>query len=71
MKVLLFGPTGLLLTLLFPAGAAAQSAPVADHHQHLFSPSLVALLDSTGAMQPITARDVIVLLDSAGIHKAL
>jgi predicted TIM-barrel fold metal-dependent hydrolase len=61
----------LLLTLLFPAPAVAQVAPVADHHQHLFSPALVALLDSTGAMQPITAKDVIALLDSAGIQKAL
>jgi hypothetical protein len=46
-----------LLTLLFPAGAAAQTAPVADHHQHLFSPTLVALLDTTGKAQPITARE--------------
>jgi predicted TIM-barrel fold metal-dependent hydrolase len=61
----------LLLTLLFSAPAVAQLAPVADHHQHLFSPALVALLDSTGATQPITAHDVIALLDSAGIQKAL
>src|SRR3954454_5569318 len=60
-----------LLALLLPAGAAAQIAPVADHHQHLFSPTLVALLDTTGALQPISARDVIALLDSAGIEKAL
>src|SRR3954467_5420681 len=60
-----------LLALLLPAGAAAQIAPAADHHQHLFSPTLVALLDTTGALQPITARDVIALLDSAGIEKAL
>src|SRR3954453_4710770 len=61
----------VLLALLLPPGAAAQIAPVADHHQHLFSPTLVALLDTTGALQPITARDGIALLASAGIEKAL
>jgi uncharacterized protein len=61
----------LLLALLFPSGVVAQIAPVADHHQHLFSPTLVALLDSTGAMPPVTARDLIALLDSTGIQKAL
>jgi predicted TIM-barrel fold metal-dependent hydrolase len=61
----------VLLTLLFPTGAVGQIAPVADHHQHLFSPTLVALLDTTGKAQPITARDLIALLDSAGIKQAL
>jgi predicted TIM-barrel fold metal-dependent hydrolase len=61
----------LLITLFSPAPAVAQLAPVADHHQHLFSPALVALLDTTGAMEPITAKDLIALLDSAGIRKAL
>jgi predicted TIM-barrel fold metal-dependent hydrolase len=45
---------------------------VGDHHQHLFSPSLAALL-STGAVGPrgISAHDLIALLDSAGIRRAL
>jgi predicted TIM-barrel fold metal-dependent hydrolase len=50
---------------------SAQVAPVADHHQHLFSPAMVALLDSTHTQQPVTARDVIALLDAAGIRKAV
>ena len=44
-------------------------APVADHHQHLFSPAVIALLDTTGATPPLTARDVVALLDSAGIRR--
>jgi predicted TIM-barrel fold metal-dependent hydrolase len=49
----------------------AQSAPVADHHQHLFSATIAALLTSpSGGTSPITARDVIALLDSAGIRRA-
>jgi predicted TIM-barrel fold metal-dependent hydrolase len=47
-------------------------APVADHHQHLFSPAMVALLArSSNAPPPVTARDVVALLDSAGIRRAL
>jgi uncharacterized protein len=62
----------LAATLLLGAcSAAGQVAPVADHHQHLFSPALVALLDTTHAMQPITARDLVALLDSARIRRAV
>jgi predicted TIM-barrel fold metal-dependent hydrolase len=57
--------------MLSACSAAGQVAPVADHHQHLFSPAMVALLDTTHSMQPITAREVVALLDSAGIRKAL
>jgi len=59
--------------LLASAPAPGQSAPIADHHQHLFSPEMAALLSSGGSekIQPITARDVVALLDSAGIRKAL
>src|SRR3954464_6342884 len=53
------------------APLAGQLAPIADHHQHLFSPAMVALLDTTNTMQPITARDVVALLDSAGIRQAV
>jgi uncharacterized protein len=52
--------------------AAGQFAPVADHHQHLFSPAMAALLVPDSAEpKPLTARDVIALLDSAGIRKAV
>jgi predicted TIM-barrel fold metal-dependent hydrolase len=52
--------------------AAGQVAPIVDHHQHLFSPAIVALLATGGGgLQPITAGDVVALLDSAGIRRAL
>ncbi len=51
---------------------AAGPVPVADHHQHLFSPAMARLLD-TGAGGPpaIAAKDVIALLDAAGIRRAV
>jgi uncharacterized protein len=61
----------LFLVMLSPAPAAGQVAPLADHHQHLFSPAMVALLDTTNSIPPITARDVVALLDSAGIRRAV
>lgn len=47
-------------------------APLADHHQHLFSPAIAALLATgSGEPQTITASDVVALLGAAGIHRAL
>ena len=52
--------------------ASRQLAPVADHHQHLFSPTIAALLATgSGDFPSITARDVVGLLDVAGIRRAL
>jgi predicted TIM-barrel fold metal-dependent hydrolase len=54
---------------ILPATLSAQT-PVIDYHQHLFSPDAAALI--TGKPSPgISARDVIALLDSAGIRRAL
>jgi uncharacterized protein len=61
----------LLVMMLSTTSAAAQVVPAADHHQHLFSPAMVALLDTSHTQPPITARDVIALLDSVGIRKAV
>jgi predicted TIM-barrel fold metal-dependent hydrolase len=45
---------------------------MADHHQHLFSPAISALLATgSGGVQTVTARDVVALLDSAGIRRAV
>jgi predicted TIM-barrel fold metal-dependent hydrolase len=44
--------------MLSAGPAAGQGAPLADHHQHLFRPVLAA-------------RDLVALLDAAGIHRAL
>ena len=51
---------------------AGQVIPVIDHHQHFFSPAIVALL-ATGSseLNAITARDVMALLDLAGMRRAL
>ena len=48
--------------------------PLADHHQHLFSPELAALMTTTPpvvAVKPRTAADLIDQLDAAGIKRAV
>jgi uncharacterized protein len=47
---------------------SGQVTPSADHHQHLFSPAITELLPS---VKPITAQDVVGLLDAAGIRRGL
>src|SRR5437867_4209306 len=52
----------------------AQAVPLADHHQHLFSPAIAALISPAPPaepVKPITASDVVALLDAAGIRRAL
>jgi predicted TIM-barrel fold metal-dependent hydrolase len=44
-----------------------RSAPAVDHHQHLYNPALGAL--TLG--EPVTADDLIRLLDQAAIHRAV
>jgi uncharacterized protein len=70
------------LSLLFLSSAAAvaqsgqssksdslseQVTPEADHHQHLFSPAMAEFQK----IKPVTAQDVIGLLDAAGIKRAV
>ena len=50
-----------------PSGVPA--APIADHHQHLFSEPLREL--SAGMPAPISAADLVAMLDKAGIERAL
>jgi predicted TIM-barrel fold metal-dependent hydrolase len=57
----------LLLTVFVAASAQAQIKPVADHHQHLFSPEMAVFQK----IQPITAQDVVTLLDAAGIGRGV
>jgi predicted TIM-barrel fold metal-dependent hydrolase len=52
------------------ASLSAQ-APVVDYHQHLFSPAAAALVSGKPNAPGISARDVVALLDSAGIRRAL
>ena len=62
----------LLLITLLATTAAAQVAPVADYHQHVFSPVIAKLL-TTGSSGPqqLTAREVVTLLDTAGIRRGI
>ena len=61
-----------LLAALGMACATGSVTPLADHHQHLFSPDLAAVLaQGNPGFEPITARDVIANLDSVGIQKGL
>jgi predicted TIM-barrel fold metal-dependent hydrolase len=56
------------------AGTVRGSMPLADHHQHLFSPELAALMSATppeSAVKPRTAADLIAQLDAAGIRRAV
>jgi predicted TIM-barrel fold metal-dependent hydrolase len=46
-----------------------QTAPLADHHQHVFSPAYAKLQGPD--FKVITAQDVIELLDKAGIRRAV
>jgi uncharacterized protein len=58
---------GIVVAMLSVSLVYGQSAPVADHHQHLFSPAVAA----AESVKPITADDLISLLDAAGIQRAV
>ena len=46
--------------------------PIADHHQHLISPAMVAVLETEGRDYPVfTATELVALLDDAGIRRAV
>ena len=62
--------TMLVVGSILPAALSAQT-PVIDYHQHLFSPAAAALVTGDPNSPGIAARDVIALLDAAGIHRAL
>jgi len=59
-----------LVGSILPATLSAQT-PVIDYHQHLFSPEAAALVTGSSSSPGISARDVIALLDAAGIQRAL
>jgi uncharacterized protein len=60
----------LVLLSILPTVLHAQ-APVIDYHQHLFSPGAAALVTGKPTAPGINARDLVALLDSAGIQRAL
>ena len=63
-----------LFVLLWTASLHAQEAPLTDHHQHLFSPALTAVISPAPPAPPtpsVTAKDLVGLLDAAGIKRAV
>jgi uncharacterized protein len=64
----LFGAPILFACLSATSTGALQDdiRPVADHHQHLYSP----VIAPASRIEPITAADLIALLDAAGIRRA-
>jgi len=56
------------LAMLPCASLQGQSQPLVDYHQHLFSSAVTKL---SAGIDPITASDLLKLLDSAGIRRAL
>ena len=52
------------------ARLAAETPPLVDHHQHLFSPAAVELA-ADPRQEPITAAKLVAMLDLAGIRRAV
>lgn len=55
------------------APASLPGAPAADHHQHLFSAPIIALIDpepGPDALRELPVTELIALLDAAGIRRA-
>jgi predicted TIM-barrel fold metal-dependent hydrolase len=55
-------------------GQQVSLVPLADHHQHLFSPALATLMSSTPPIasgNSVAAKDLIAILDTAGIRRAV
>ncbi len=59
------------VVLAIPVSAPAALVPLVDHHQHLFSPQVARLLRPDSSFGGISARDLVALLDSAGIRRAV
>jgi predicted TIM-barrel fold metal-dependent hydrolase len=74
VPVLLSAAVLLALAGVARAGAGAPAtpirAPVADHHQYIYSPAAAAFLSSNAQLEPVSAQDLIAQLDAAGIQRA-
>ena len=60
-----------LLAVIPVFALSGQSTPKIDHHQHFFSPAAAALVSGDSTARGIDAKQVIALLDSARIQKAV
>lgn len=70
MKTALF-PLAALAALLACGAARAQPAPGGDYHQHVFSEEIVALVGPGAGLKPLPAKELVPLLDAAGIRQAV
>ena len=65
----------LILAFAVPLASLGGQTPIVDHHQHFFSPTLLAWAQATNPdarrLVPIAAKDLIAHLDSAGIKRAI
>ena len=64
--------TAILIALVLAAPTSAQDAPTIDHHQHLYSPGIAALISPpapAARIAPIDGGELIALLDAAGIRE--
>jgi predicted TIM-barrel fold metal-dependent hydrolase len=66
-----FGIFTLCVSLSPLFASSSAQTPIVDYHQHLFSPAAAALVTGDSNARGITARDIIALLDSARIQRAL
>ena len=62
-----FAAFALCLGMFVPA----RGEPAGDYHQHVFSKETIALIGPGAGLAPLGAKDVVALLDSAGIRKAV
>jgi predicted TIM-barrel fold metal-dependent hydrolase len=60
-----------MAAFLLCTAARAQSVPVADHHQHVFSDEILELLGADSGLKPLGAAELVPLLDAAGVRKAV
>ena len=63
--------TLLLMGVARGAAPAPRLTPAGDYHQHVFSAQAIALAGPDAGLTPLDARDVVALLDAAGIRKGL
>ena len=68
MRLRIYTISALLATLSAPLHA---QTPIVDYHQHLFSPAAAALVTGNPSSPGISASNLIALLDSARIQRAL